>query len=164
MIFTMCSGFVYDIVGRRITLYISFAIASTLVYFIPHMAPDVFPNLLLLRMSIAIALVPPVASPLIGDYLTKDSIGKGAALVGVGLIIGEILSMGVLFTLTKRMTPNNAFLTVAIVCNVVSLSFIFIVREPLLRKREQDISREEARKTHVHRMSTVNPEDAFAAR
>ena len=132
----MLSGYVYDIVGRRLTIYISFATASTLMYFIPHMAPDVFPNLLLLRMAIAIAMVPPVSSPLIGDYLTKDSIGKGAALVGVGYIIGEILSMGVLFTITHNMKAPAAFLTVALVCNAISVIFLFIVREPLLRSRE----------------------------
>jgi MFS family permease len=164
LIFTMLSGYVYDIVGRRLTIYVSFALASTLIYFVPHMAPNVFPNLMLLRMGIAIAMVPPISSPLIGDYLDKDSIGKGAALVGVGYIIGEILSMGVLFTITKPMTPDNSFLTVSIICNVISLAFLFIVREPLLRKREKDISREEAREQHIARMSTVNKADAFAAR
>jgi hypothetical protein len=36
----------------------------------------------------------------------KDSIGKGAALVGIGFILGEILSMAVLFRVTKEMNPN----------------------------------------------------------
>jgi len=101
MIGTFFVGYVYDIIGRRLTLFMSFVISAILLYFIPHTAPVVFPNLLLLRMAIAASLVAPIASPLIGDYLPKESIGKGAALVGVGLIIGEILSMGVLFNITK---------------------------------------------------------------
>lgn len=159
MIGTFFVGYVYDIIGRRLTLFMSFVISSVLLYFIPHTAPVVFPNLLLLRMAIAASLVAPIASPLIGDYLPKESIGKGAALVGVGFIIGEILSMGVLFNITKEMTPNEAFLTVAIIGVVVAFLFLFIVREPLLRKREKDISSEDAKEQNIRRLSTVNRQD-----
>lgn len=163
MITTFAVGYIYDIVGRRLTLYISFMLASTLMFFIPHTAPSVFPGLLLLRMGIAVAIVPPVASPIVADYLAKESIGKGAALIGIGFIAGEILSMGVLFNITKHMTPNTAFFTVAVIGNILALSFLFIVKEPLLRKREKDISREEAREQHIRRMSTVNREEAEQA-
>jgi MFS family permease len=159
MIGTFFVGYVYDIIGRRITLFMSFVISSILLYFIPHTAPVIFPNLLVLRMAIAASLVAPIASPLIGDYLPKESIGKGAALVGVGFIIGEILSMGVLFNITKKMTPNEAFLTVAIIGVVIAFLFLFIVREPLLRKREKDISSEDAKEQNIRRLSTVNRQD-----
>lgn len=159
MVATFFVGFIYDIVGRRWTLYLSFMISSTLMFFIPRTAPVVFPGLLLIRMAIAVFLVPPIASPLVADYLQKDAIGKGAALIGVGFIIGEILSMGVLFNVTKNMTPNNAFMTVAIIGNVLAFIFLFAVREPLLRTKESDISREEAREQNIRRMSTVNREE-----
>jgi len=159
MIGTFFVGYVYDIIGRRLTLFFSFALSSILLYFIPHMAPIVFPNLLSLRMAIAASLVAPIASPLIGDYLPKDAIGKGAALVGIGLIIGEILSMGVLFNITKEMTPNEAFMTVSIIGIVVAFVFLFIVREPLLRKREKDISSEDAKEQNIRRLSTVDRQD-----
>ena len=146
-------------IGRRLTLYFAFASSSVLIYFIPHMAPVIFPNLLLLRMAISLCLVAPIASPLIADYLPKESIGKGAALSGVGFILGEILSMGVLFNITKKMTPQDAFMTVAIIGNTLAFIFLFIVREPLLRKREKDISRDEAAEQHIRRLSTVNRQD-----
>ena len=47
-------------------------------------------------------------------------------------------------------------MTVSILGFILALMFLFIVREPLLRKREKDISREEAREQKVRRMSTVN--------
>ena len=161
MIATFLVGYVYDIVGRKLTLYLSFMMASTLMFFIPRTAPNVWPNLLLLRMGIAIAIVPPIASPLVADYLAREAIGKGAALIGIGFIVGEILSMGVLFNVTKSMEPNTAFLTVAIIGNVIALTFLFIVKEPVLRKSEQDISREEAKEQNIRRMSTVNRDDAL---
>jgi len=129
------------------------------MFFIPYMSPTVFPNLLLLRMAISVTIVPPIACPLVGDYLMKDSIGKGAALVGIGFILGEILSMAVLFRVTKEMNPNQKFMTVAIVGNVLAFFFLCMVREPLLRKREKDISSEDAREQNVRRLSTVNLHD-----
>jgi MFS family permease len=162
--FTLVVGYVYDIFGRRWTLYISFMLASTLMFFIPRTAPVVFPSLLLVRMGVVLALVPPVASPLVADYLDKSAIGKGAALIGVGFIIGEIICMGGLFTITKNMTPNTSFLTVAIIGNIIAVAFLFIVKEPQLRQKESQISREEARALHIRRMSTVNAADAQLAR
>lgn len=133
MAFTLVVGYVYDIFGRRLTLYISFMIASVLMFFIPRTRPTVFPGLLLVRMGVALSLVPSVASPLIADYLDKRAIGKGAAVVGVGFIIGEIICMGCLFPATKNMEWNNKFLTVAIVGNIIAVVFLFIVKEPQLR-------------------------------
>jgi len=57
------------------------------------------------------------------------------------------------------MTPNEAFLTVAIIGVVVAFLFLFIVREPLLRKREKDISSEDAKEQNIRRLSTVNRQD-----
>jgi len=159
MLSTFLAGFLYDIIGRRLTLYLAFATTSILLYFVPHMAPVVFPNLALLRIAISFFIVVPIANPLIPDYLPKESVGLGTALVGVGYMLGEVLSMGVLFNVTKDMTPNKAFLIVAIIGNVFALIFLFIVREPLLRKREKDISREEAAEQHIRRLSTVNRQD-----
>lgn len=45
----------------------------------------------------------PAANPLPADYVHKDSIGKAAVLTGMGMIIGEVLSMGVLFPITMNM-------------------------------------------------------------
>lgn len=155
MIGTFFVGYLFDILGRRLTLFFSFALTAILLFFVPRMSPVVFPNLVLLRMGIAVTIVPATSCPLMADYLLKEAIGKGAALVGIGYILGEILSMGVLFTLTKNMTPNIAFMTVSIICFCIAIIFLFIVREPLLRTKEKSISKEEAREQGVHRLSTV---------
>lgn len=156
VISTFFVGYLYDILGRRLTLFFSFTITSILMIFIPHMAPVIFPNLMCLRAAISVTIVPPIACPLVGDYLAKDTIGKGAALVGIGFIVGEILSMGVLFTVTKHMEPNAKFLTVAVVGIFLASFFLVIVKEPLLRKKEKDISSEDAAEQNIRRLSTVN--------
>jgi len=45
----------------------------------------------------------------VADYIHKKSIGIAASVVAVGFVIGEVLSMGVLFTLTQNMNRYNAF-------------------------------------------------------
>lgn len=155
MIATFFVGYIFDILGRKLTLFFAFALTSIMMFFIPRMSPVVFPNLLLLRTGIAITIVPPVSNPLIGDYLMKESIGKGAALMGIGFILGEIFSMGVLFNVTKHMSPDMAFMTVSIIGGCIAILFLFIVKEPQLRSKEKEISREEALEQGIRRISTV---------
>jgi len=130
MIGTFLGGFIFDIFGRRFTLFMSFFMASVLTLTIPYTAPSVIPGLLIVRVLINFSNSMPSSNPLLADYVHKDSIGKAATLVGVGFIVGEVLSMAVLFPITKNMTRYNAFLTVAIVGAACSVIFLFIVKEP----------------------------------
>ena len=149
---TFTSGYIYDIFGRRLTLFLSFAIAAFLTFWIPYSSPHVFPNLFVIRILFQICMTAPVCSPLIADYFQKDSIGKASAIVGMGYVFGEVLSMGLLFRITEKMTPYTAFLTVAIVGGVVATVFLFIVKEPLLRKKEGSQSDEQ-----VDRVEEMTP-------
>ena len=136
MIGTFTSGYIFDIVGRRVTLFLAFAIGSVLTFFIPYTSPNVFPGLFIIRILFQICLTTPATSPLVADYIQKDSIGKASALIGVGYVIGEVLSMAVLFRVTSSMSPKNAFMTVAIVGLSASCILLCIIKEPLLRKKE----------------------------
>ena len=142
MIGTLTSGFIFDIMGRRLTLFLAFAIASVLIFFIPYTSPNVFPGLFAIRILFQICMTAPATNPLIADYIHKDSIGKASALIGVGFVIGEILSMGILFRITEDMTPKNAFLTVALVGFTLSIFLLLMIKEPLLRKKESGNSTE----------------------
>ena len=137
---TFVSGYIYDIVGRRITLFLSFSIGAVLIFFIPYTAPNVFPGLFAIRILFQICMTAPACSPLVADYIHKDSIGKAASLVGVGYVVGEVLSMGVLFRVTADMSHKAAFLTVAIVGIAASVALLFLVKEPRLRSSEQKAS------------------------
>ena len=52
----------------------------------------------------------------------------------IGFVIGEVLSMGILFNITKSFTAYSAFMIVAIIGAVCSTFFLFLVKEPKLRK------------------------------
>ena len=130
------AGYLFDILGRRLTLFISFFVASCFTMSVPYTSPKVFPTLLIIRIFFQLCISAPASNPLIADYVHRDSIGKAATFVGMGYVIGEVLSMGVLFNVTKDFTAYNAFLTAAASGAFMSFIFIFIVKEPQLRRSE----------------------------
>lgn len=130
MVGTFSAGYFFDIIGRKITLFATFIAGSIFVFIIPYTAPSVFPGLLLVRMMITTCFSAPASNPLLADYVHKDSIGKAAALIGLGYVVGEVIAMAVLFRVTEPMSEYNAFLTVAIVGAVSSTLFLCLVKEP----------------------------------
>lgn len=62
-------GYVYDILGRRLTLFISFLFGSIVLALVPWTSPYVVPWLLIVRCIIALAFCAPVSSPLPADYI-----------------------------------------------------------------------------------------------
>ena len=56
-------------------------------------------------------------------------------MIGLGFVVGEVLSMGILFNVTASMTRYTAFMTVAAVGAVCSTFFICLVKEPKLRSQ-----------------------------
>jgi MFS family permease len=130
---TFFIGYIYDIVGRRLTLFLSFFIGSILTALVPWTSPNVIPWLLILRAAIQLCLCAPASSPLTADYIHKDSIGKGVSMQGVGLVIGEVITMGLLFRLTAEMKPWLSFAIVGGIGLFFSFFFLFIVKEPKLR-------------------------------
>lgn len=127
---TFFAGYLFDILGRRITLFMAFFTASIFLMVIPYTSPSVFPGLLFVRVGFTLFCAMPSSNPLLADYIHKDAIGKAAAFVGLGFVIGEVLSMGILFNLTSDMDPYHAFLTAAASGAFCSLGFLFLVKEP----------------------------------
>lgn len=152
---TFMAGYLFDIVGRRFTLFISFILSAALLFAVPYTAPNVYPWLLVVRIAIGITTSAPLSNPLVADYIHKNAVGKAASMVAVGFVIGEVLSMGVLFTLTANMTPYNAFLTAAGVTAVLACMFLCLVKEPRLRKKRD--SAERATTAVVNNMVMASP-------
>ena len=136
---TFGAGYLFDIVGRRITLFCTFFFGSCFVFAIPYTAPNILPSLVIVRIFITLNLTAPAANPLIADYVHKDALGKSAALIGLGYVFGEVLAMGILFNVTASMTAYNAFMTVSIVGAICSTFFVCIVKEPKLRSSAEKI-------------------------
>ena len=133
---TFAAGYLFDIFGRRMTLFTTFFLGSCFVYSIPWTAPSILPGLLIVRICITLLLSAPASNPLLADYIHKEAIGKAAAFIGLGFVIGEVVSMGLLFNVTSDLSPYTAFLIVAACGIVLSCLFLLLVKEPQLRKKQ----------------------------
>ena len=97
------------------------------------MSPNVFPQLLLLRCAISTCFAAPVSNPLMADYIQPQALGKASALIGIGYILGEVLSMGILFRVTAGMSHYIAFSVASVVGAIFSTFFLCLVKEPDLK-------------------------------
>jgi MFS family permease len=75
---TVFIGYVYDIFGRRYTLFLSATLSAMLMFLIPFCS-SVYPWLVLVRMALSATYVAPHCHPLITDYIQKNSRGKAIA-------------------------------------------------------------------------------------
>ena len=70
MIIVLISGFVFDIIGRRKTLFVCFIVAGASAILMPMTTPSVYPGLLMVRIVFSMAAIPIQSNPLVNDYIT----------------------------------------------------------------------------------------------
>jgi MFS family permease len=77
--FVLGVGYLYDIMGRRFTVFATLIPGAILIMFIPNVAPSI--NLLiLLRIGIVMSLSTLGSHPFVNDYVNKDTRGRAIAL------------------------------------------------------------------------------------
>ena len=140
VIMTAIVSYAFELLGRKWTIFLSFFSTSLIFIYIPYTPPSL-PLFYACRCAIGLTMAAPVAHPLLADWVSKKSRGKGLALMGIGVLIGNIYSMGILFNFTKTMNFKNAFLVAGL--NIMLLSFIYfiIVKDPdleYLREKKQN--------------------------
>ena len=93
-------GFLYDIVGRKYTTVINFLIGSVATILIPVVAPSVI-GYDVMRIIFIQTMVVMLSNPFINDYVTVQSRGVATGFQTIGLTVGNLLSVGGLFTITE---------------------------------------------------------------
>lgn len=96
MVTTFFISYIFEILGRKTTLFLSFFLTAIVLFMFPRTAPH-YNYLILARCMIAMTMSGPIQHPLVADYVVKKTRGKAVALTGVGLVGGEVTAMGVLF-------------------------------------------------------------------
>jgi len=76
-------SFSFELLGRKMTLTMSYLLTAVVFFFIPYTSPS-FAMLALMRCLIGVSMAAPLAHPLINDYVRKGSRGKAIALNGLG--------------------------------------------------------------------------------
>lgn len=136
---TLGVGYAFEILGRKWTLFLSFASTAAIYLVLPYTAPS-YGLLVLARCAIGVTMAAPISHPLVADYVHKRSQGKAVALQGLGLVAGEVVAMGVLFNLTRKMTFHGAFAVGSVVVCAFALLFLVIIRDPNLKNLRRGIN------------------------
>ena len=92
-------GFVYDVVGRRITTVAAFLVGAVATVMIPVVSPSVI-GYDIARILFINTLVVMLSNPFINDYVTVQSRGLATGFQTIGLTVGNLISVGGLFTIT----------------------------------------------------------------
>jgi len=123
-------SYAFEILGRKMTLSISFLATSLMYFLMPRTAPS-YTWLLVVRCVIGITMAAPLAHPLIADYVHRDSRGKAIALCGLGIVVGEIAAIS-LFKLNTMLDMNfyDSFTTSSIMIFVASIYFFIAIKDP----------------------------------
>lgn len=133
-------GYIYDLVGRKLTIFVSTLVGGLLVFLIPLCSPNVFPGLYIIRILYAAVFVVAINStPLINDYIQKDSRGKANALQGFGVMFGELFNVFVIINLVKGFPLGVQCQIVGILIFFMSFVGFFIVKEPKIFDKKQQV-------------------------
>lgn len=132
MVFTCITSYIFELLGRRWTIFLSFFLTSLAMIGLPYTSPDMG-WLMVVRIVIGVTMTAPMAHPLVPDYVKRNSRGKAIALMGVGVVIGELFAMGVLFNLTKSMNYYDAFLVAGLIITFFAFFFLCAIRDPNLK-------------------------------
>ena len=130
---TLFVGYLFELLGRKWTIFLSFIITAGFYICIPFTAPN-YSLLVVVRCAIGVTMAAPISHPLIADYVHRKSQGKAVGFMGLGLVFGELISMGVLFNLTKKMDFREAFAVATVVIIVFSFYFLAVIKDPDMNK------------------------------
>eukprot|EP00347_Sterkiella_histriomuscorum_P015799 403355638 len=136
-------GYVFDICGRKKTLILALLGSASTLFMLPYTAPNVWPGLYLLRASFAIFGTVGVCSPLVNDYVVKESRGKANAFQNIGIIVGELFNLFVVVKLTEDFSLKMRFQSVSLFLFFLVFVIAFLIKEPHIfskKSRENSMS------------------------
>ena len=122
-------GYVYDIVGRPVTLFFLFLIGSVSIFVMPLASPQVFPWVYIFRALYAIFYAGVISHPLINDFVMRDSRGRAIALQNLGYVMGELLNIIAVQSIVQRFDFTMQFQSVAVFAMTMVLFFLYLIRE-----------------------------------
>ena len=133
------TSYAFEIIGRKITLFLSYFSTAILFYLMPRTSPSMT-QLIAVRCLIGVSMAPPTAHPLIVDYIHKKSRGRAIASTGIGLVVGEVFAMGVLYNLTRHLSFNSAFNIASLMILGFSFFFLYSIKDPDMTNLHKDMN------------------------
>lgn len=128
-------GYVYDLVGRFWFMIPACFALTFFLSIVPFSSPH-FWILCSVRAVMSIIINVVHVSPLLVDYVKSESRGLAMALGAMGLVLGELVMVG-MFSITRKMDMQAQFYVPAIILAAIASSLIFLVREPKLKQLKE---------------------------
>lgn len=135
LFFTLLVGYLYEIFGRKQTIFWSTILVAISILLVPYCAPYVYPWLIILRVGFGLFLTAPQCNPLASDYVKRSSRGQAAALTNMGVVLGEFMTFACFMNLSKYIDAEMSFSITASIIAFFGLLFLFIVKEPVMNRR-----------------------------
>ena len=129
MVMTIAGGYIFDIFGRQLPLFILILVSGFIFILYPLGAPS--STMFVFSASLYSLIVTPVTNhPLIQDYVVKSSRGTANSFAMMGLSLGVISCLSVLFQFTKNLDPTVSWGIMSIIQILFSISILYIVKDP----------------------------------
>jgi hypothetical protein len=80
---------------------------------------------------------PIVNNPLVLDYVVKEDRGAAVSLTLMGLSLGVILSLSVLFEVLKDLDPSVSWTIMSVMFISLGIVLLFILKEPEVVKTSE---------------------------
>ena len=128
--------YIYEVVGRCLTINYALISMVILVPLMPLAAPN-FTLLCIIRAIIGMSTSILLGAPLISDYIKKESRGQAVAQNLLAAFLGQATTSQVLIPLTIDMSYNQSFALVSLMLFALSLPLICIIREPSDKKAKK---------------------------
>eukprot|EP00347_Sterkiella_histriomuscorum_P000548 403375429 len=123
-------GAIFDIIGRKKTLFFCLIGSSINLVLMPLGAPHEAPYLYLIRCALVLFSVGLITHPLINDYVKKDSRGKASSFQTFGTLIGDLINFTVILTLFKNCDIGLQFQIIGFVMFGAAFALLFMIKEP----------------------------------
>lgn len=142
LVTTFFISYAFELLGRKFTISLSYLLTGIIFILIPYTKPY-FWLLALMRCAIGVTMAGPISHPLINDYVRKNSRGKAIALNGLGTVFGEVMAMGVLLKLSKKLTYEAAFALTGSIVIFWSGYYSLFIKNPNLRTIQKKIDKKQ---------------------
>ena len=134
MLFTPVCGYIFDLFGRRIPLLLALLSAILLTFLMPHSAPN-FTNLLVVRTGVGLSINMLTCSPLVVDYIKKQSRGTAVSLQTMGMLLGEAFAMIALVNFIAGYSIQASYSFATIVLGTLLVVPVLFLREPKIHDK-----------------------------
>ena len=141
IIVTLAGGYIFDIFGRQMTLFTMIVFSGFVLVLYPIVSPS--GTLYILCSCLYNLIISPITNnPLVQDYCVKESRGQAVSFSMMGLYLGVIMSLSVLFEFSKDIDPVIAWGLMSVIQISFGISVLWIVKDPVvIADKENSLTR-----------------------